>query len=148
MVERKEMKGPLLNSAQVEIVRIQDRRLKAQHEAQRSARVADLARRIAKSGSWQHESVEGWEGQSEDLYGTEFLSTESGDYVALRPKIRNRALGSTYLELVLKPAEGEPETIAVIDGQSIGIPNIGKANSDEITAIHGLLDYIDAHDTK
>lgn len=115
---------------------------------ERMAYTADYARTVAGTGSWRHEEVESWEEGAPDLVGTQFLPIYGGGSVALRPKVRNSAQGRAYLELLLKAEEGEPKILAVIEGSSIELSKAGKPEFSVITAILGLLEYIDAHEAK
>jgi hypothetical protein len=148
MTDRKELAGSWPYSALVEVKAVQKRAAEAEYLAEHIAETADYARRVAGSGSWHHDEVEGWEGNDDDLIGTQFLSIHDGGEIALRPKIRNRALGRSYLQLLLKTEEEESKILAVIEDKSIELPIVGKPKFHEVTSIRGLLNYIEAHTTK
>lgn len=148
MHEKMELTGSSPYSTRIEVKTIQARPAEAERLAEYIAETADYARTVAQTGSWHHDEAESWKGGDLDLIGTQFLTIRGGDLVALRPEIRDRGLGKTYLELLLKPEEGEPKTLAVIEGSSIELPRVGRPEFHEVTSIRGLLDYINAHDTK
>ena len=124
----------------------------------KSEEVAQLAHRVAKSGSWTSEiSVPMYKDRpvhgpktTVRLTGTEFVPVDEGRSVAVRRhySAEHHHLTGLFLRNGDQNAEDQPELLVSFWANGLEMTGLGKPDLTQLKWVEGWLEYIEAKDQK